>query len=334
MDVERLERALETAASAAYGGVALVARDDEDPICRSWGLANRADAVPVTRATRFGVASVSKMFTAVAIGRVVDCGSVAFATRAAEILSEPWLDPAITLHHLLSHTSGLANYFDEQSGYERVWEQRPSYRYRRPADFVPLFSGLPPVARPGERFEYCDAGFVLLALVVEAVTGLSFVDAVAREVLAPAGMADSGYFALDEPRPRVAVGYAPAVGGGWRSNVYAIPVVGGGDGGAFASADDLVRFFAALEGDRLLAPATRDALTSAHVRSDAGWRYGYGFFVDGEGDALRYGHTGEDPGTSAMAFRWPEQHTTAVLLTNATEGVAPLWPAIRDAVGA
>jgi CubicO group peptidase (beta-lactamase class C family) len=156
---------------------------------------------------------------------------------------------------LLSHTSGIADYYEEEDEHEdddfaNVWTNRPSYRMPRPADFLPLFANLPPYRAPGQRFQYSNAGYILLGLIIEELTGAPYAEIVTQRVLQPAGMHASGFFALDEVRPDVAIGYLPPrqPGQPWRSNIFAVPSVGGADGGAFSNAADLDRFLTAYDG--------------------------------------------------------------------------------------
>jgi CubicO group peptidase (beta-lactamase class C family) len=341
VELERVEA--EIAARSArdeFSGAVLITRDGVDLLAGCWGAANRADGIPVTRNTRFGLASLSKTFTAVAIGRLVDAGSVEFATPVIDCLppdARPRdLDPRVTLKHLLTHTSGLADYFEESeldiAEYARLWDERPNYRFRRPADFLPLFADLPRRAEPGAVVSYNNAAFILLALIAETVTSRPFIELIEREVFAPAGMGDSGYFALDEIRPRTAVGYVRGEDGTWRTNVYSIPIVGGGDGGAFATADDLVRFLAALDEGRLLSAETTRKMLSPQVRFRDGVACGHGFWLLGEGRTRSFGGTGADPGVAARALRWPELRITAVLLANVSEGDSEIWPLVLSAV--
>ena len=131
-----------------------------------------------------------------------------------------------------------------------------------------LYAEAAPTAEPGAEFHYSNAGFVLLGALVEEVTGQEFVPAVTQRVLRPAGMASSGYFRSDEPVPDVAVGYlrrteqqAP-----WRSNVFSVPVIGSGDGGAHATPRDLDRFLRAIASGDLLGGDVSAQMRSRHVR--------------------------------------------------------------------
>lgn len=302
-----------------FSGVVLVGDEVE-----ARGLANRADDIPNTRETRFGAASCAKTLTATTVARLVDAGELRFETRVADVLPEELrprdLAAAVTVHHLLSHTSGIGDYYDEATlgpgQYDAVWTERPTYAFRRPADFVPLFRDLPRRGEPGGAFAYNNAAYILLALIVEHVTELSFPEAVAREVLAPAGMRDSGYFALDDPQPRTATGYL-ADG---RTNVFSIPAVGGGDGGVFLTVDDVVRFFAAFESGALVREETRRRMVTPHTP-----RYGYGFWLLAGGHGL----AGEDPGASARALRLSEEDLTLVVLSNVTAGAEETWRRLR-----
>jgi CubicO group peptidase (beta-lactamase class C family) len=318
----------------------LVTRRGEPLLHQAFGLANRADGVAAEPATRFGIASATKMFTAVAVARLVERGAVDFTRPLADCLPPDrrpaTLSPAVTIHHLLCHTSGIADYYDEDLGaaaFADVWAALPCYRVRRPADLLPLFAGRPPAAAPGERFAYSGAGYVLLGLVVEELTALAFADAVVAEVFEPAGMASSGFFALDEVHPRVAVGYVPpaAPGRPWTTNVYSLPAVGAPDGGAFATAADLDRFLTALDAGALVAADTRRAMLARHA--DAGeYGYGYGFWLEPRGDGTAFGHDGEDPGASASAFRDPATAANVIVLSNVTEGASAMARALERAL--
>ena len=176
---------------------------------------NRADAIPVYPETRFGLASVTKMFTAVTVASLIRRECVSFDTPVVAILP-PDRRPAtlradVTVHHLLSHTSGIADYFEEACGqsadYGSLWINKPSYRIVRPADFLPLFADLPPHRPPGQRFQYSNASYIMLGLIIEEVAQAPYIDVVTKSVLQPAGLTATGFFALDEVRQHVAIGY-------------------------------------------------------------------------------------------------------------------------------
>jgi CubicO group peptidase (beta-lactamase class C family) len=323
-------------------GIALVTRGGKTEFEGCYGLANRGDNVPVRPGTRFGIASVGKMFTAVTIADLVRAGRLGFDTAVVEVLPPPrrpsTLRADVTVGHLLSHTSGIADYAEEDEQhparveYAEIWRDRPTYMMRRPADYLPIFGDRPPYWPPGERFHYCNAGYVLLALVIEEVTGLSFVDAVDAAVFSRAGMADSGYFALDEVRPDIATGYIrPAEPGGlWRSNIYTIPVVGSGDGGPFASAGDLSRFLTAYDDGTLLGEL-RDEMLAPRCRWDGG-DMGYGVFVYDDPRGARWGHGGGDDGVAVLIHRLPDLDVNVIAMCNVNGVIGDLRDALVEAV--
>lgn len=159
------------------------------------------------------------------------------------------------------------------------------------------------------------------------MTGDQFVPIVEQRVFQPAGMTSSGYFRLDEPVPDVAVGYLPRVADAspWRSNVYSVPVVGGGDGGAYATPHDIDRFLRFIgSGDLTGADLsalmrTRQALVAEEI-----W-YGYGLYLRADGG---FGHDGGDPGVETVARHMPDRDLTLVALCNGEGMLDNVWPLV------
>lgn len=335
---EHLDRAAD---DGDFSGTVLVTAGEETLLHACHGIANRAAGVPVMRRTRFGVASLSKMFTAVAVLAALDDAGVGVDERVVDLLPE-WrrprtLDPGVTVHHLLTHTSGIGDYAEEDENlpgyvpdYAALWRELPNYRMRRPDDFLPLYSGLPAVSTPGEAYHYCNAGFVLLGALLEELTGEEFTEAVAARVLRPAGMRHSGYFALDEALPDIALGYFPPErpGGPWRSNIYSIPVVGGGDGGAFVTAQDLDRFLRAVASGELLGDGTTARMLTPHAQVEEGLWMGHGAYLRGDGS---FGYGGGDPGVEAIARHLPSRAATMVILANQEGSLDAVYDQVIEA---
>ena len=295
----------------------------------SYGLADRAAGIPITPATRFGLASVTKMFTAVAIVDLVASGSLTFETPVVDVLPPErrpsTLLPEVTVHHLLCHTSGIADYCEEDEDspayledYGSLWQQRPSYSMERPADFLPLFRDLPPYRHPGTQWQYCNAGYIVLGLVIEELTGRPYADVVQERVFDRAGMTASGFFRFDEALPDIAVGYLPRTSPDqpWRTNIFSTPVLGGADGGALSTTHDLDRFLRAYSDGTLLGDYV-DQVIAPHADAGDGFFEGYGVHLYPDG---RYGHGGGDPGVAVIANRWPDDDVHIIVLCNVEEG--------------
>ena len=197
----------------------------------------------------------------------------------------------MSVHHLLCHTSGIADYAEEDEDsagyledYAALWIDRPSYLIERPADFLPLFADRPAYRPPGQAFQYSNAGYILLGLVIEQVAGTSYQEAVQARVFDPAGMTASGFFRLDEAVPDVATGYLALASPDLprRTNIYSIPVVGTSDGGAMSTTGDLDRFLRAYADGTLLGGLT-EVMLRPHADASDGFFEGYGVHLYPDG---------------------------------------------------
>lgn len=337
-----IERFLaERAGDDAFSGVISVREQGRVVFERASGFAQRPDRLPNTLQTRFGTASGTKTFTAVAVCQLVERGLARFNSPLKDCMGDVWpgVDPAITLHQVLSHTSGIPDYFDEETmadeDYERLWLQRPMYTMRRPADFLPLFATGTPKFAPGARFAYSNAGYIVLALVVEHLAGMPFIDYVQQHIFARAQMTDSGFFAFDRLPERTAAGYLHDDDGTWRTNIYSIPVIGGGDGGAFVTAPDMAKFWAALFNHTLLDPAHTAALLTPHIPTQReGRAYGYGLWIDQANEQItRYTALGGDPGVMFASVVLPQRGLECTILGNVEGPAWVLYGALNQALG-
>ena len=167
----------------------------------AFGLAERSHRIPNTVETRFAMASGCKIFTAMAVGSLIQEGRIGLDTTLADCVRSRQFHfgSAVTVGQLLNHTSGIPDYFSEEaeSDYAALWRDRPCYRMTSIRDFLPLFENAPMKAPPGQGFLYSNAGFILLGLIVEELTGQEFREVVMERVIRPCGMTRTGYFALD-----------------------------------------------------------------------------------------------------------------------------------------
>ena len=323
-------------------GCCLVTRGGDTLFEASWGFADHAARVLNSPATRFGLASLTKMFTAVVVATLVRDGRLAFETPVVDVLPAhlrpSTLAAAVSVHHLLCHTSGIADYAEEDENspgyvedYAALWIERPSYLIERPADFLPLFADLPAYRPPGQLFQYSNAGYILLGLVIEQIAGTSYPEAVQARVLEPAGMTASGFFRLDEAVPNVATGYLSLTSPELprRTNIYSIPVVGGADGGAMSTTGDLDRFLHAYADGTLLGDLT-EVMLRPHADASDGFFEGYGVHLYPDG---RWGHGGGDPGVAVIANRWPDDDLDVVVLGNTAGPVGEVRDLLRETAG-
>lgn len=331
MDLAALDSYLDNrAARDLFSGVALITRDGNEIFSGAYGYASRVWEVPATVDTRFDTASVTKLFTAVVSLQLVEEGPLSLDTPVVEYLGleETSVDPRANLGHLLTHTSGIGDDADEEAGevYADIWRERTSYLVRETVDLLPQFIGRKPNFPPGRGCRYCNAGYVLAGLMVEKATGQSYRERVTERVFEPAGMTDSGFFAMDIVEPGVAEGADP-VDGRWVRNIYSYPPIGSPDGGAHCTATDLDRFLAVLRGGGLLGEEWTGRFFRPVVEhsdnSEGTLHFGYGleFQHDHDGGLSYLEKEGINAGTSAVIRQYPDRDLTVTLLSNMKRGV-------------
>lgn len=303
-----------------FSGCVTVADGGETVFDECRGLADRGFGVPVDHQTKFRVASAGKMFTAVAIGQLVEAGKLSWNSTLAQLVPEyPDHTTAkqITVWQLLHHTSGLGDFL-----VPAFFEHRE--QYVKPADYLDLIARQPMASGPGKEFNYSNAGYILLGRIIENVSHEDYFDYVRRHVFAPAGMRSSGFNSLDEVTPKLAVGYfhESLFSAKWKANWMKIPFKGSPAGDAYSTNTDLLRFADALRSGKLLKQVTLARMFKDPVPM------GPGAIEAGFGERLSHGrhirgHQGGIEGeTTDLAMIW--ETPGAVALTS-NEGQNQTW---------
>ncbi|RFU69664.1 serine hydrolase [Bacillus sp. V59.32b] len=328
----------ETANRIGFSGVIAVKAKNEIIFHSAYGYANRAEEILNTTDTRFGIASGCKLFTAIAICQLVEKETISFETKIKDCLDIdfPHFDEDITVHHLLTHTSGIADYFDEDEmdDFEELWKERPMYLLQKPLDFLPMIQYNKMKFSPGEKFHYNNAGFILLGLIIEQVTGERFTDYVERKIFRLCNMQVSGYFSMDNLPKNTAYGYIENEHEGtWRTNVYSIPIKGGADGGAYITASDMLKLWEGLLSNKLLNFEYTQILLKPHICVKDEQFYGYGIWVKKRNnDIFKYHVMGYDPGVSFNSSFYPGSETVLVVTSNKGEGPFEMMSAIENSL--
>lgn len=325
----RIDAAVDRAVvEADFSGTLMLRRGDEIVYQRAAGQAEKVFGAANRIDTRFNVASIGKMFTATAVLRLAEQGRLDL--DAPVLLYLPGypnraVAGAITARQLLSHSSGMGNYWEAIA-------EKPAQTFVETRDFLPLIVDQPLAFTPGERIGYSNSGYVLLGLLVEAVTGEAFADHIDRTIFQPLGMAGSGYWPLDRVVPNRAEGYTrdEAVPGAWRSNVFVNQFRGNPAGGGYSTVEDLSIFIAALGDGRLLSPEMQRIATTGLF--DMGRvRYGLGFMEDGVNGHRILGHTGGHFGIAGEVWRYEDLGLSFAMLTNGeVDGYWGMNVAVKD----
>lgn len=319
-----------------FSGVVLLTRGSETLFSKAYGLADRERNIPNRIDTKFNLASMNKMFTGVAIAQLAEKGKLSFDDKVGKHLPDyPNREVAekVTIHQLLTHTSGLGSYWNPR--YEAVKD-----RLQTLGDFLPTFADEPLAFQPGERFEYSNAGYIVLGLIVEKVSGESYADYVRKHIYEPAGMTDTAFYPKDQDVPNRAIGYetlqgfgGPPLPGGPRPNTARLGRIGGSGGGGYSTAPDLLKFATALREHRLLSPEMTETILTGKIPMPAGpsmhGRYGYGFGEEKEGGHRVVGHNGGFPGIRGQLSVGLDDGTTLVILANTDARLPAIHGKIR-----
>ncbi|PFW55116.1 penicillin-binding protein [Bacillus cereus] len=320
-----------------FSGVVLIKKEKELVYEKAFGYANKSECINNTLQTRFGIASGCKIFTAIGICQLVERGMITFHTKLKDCLSIefPNFNENITVHQLLTHSAGIPDYFDESimENFEDLWKQTPMYLLKSLRDFLPLFQNNNMMFAPGSKFHYNNAGFIILGLIIEEQTGLTFTEYIEKNIFIPLGMNDSGYFSLDRLPRHTALGYIKDVNKQtWRTNAYSIPIKGGSDGGAFITAPDMLRFWEALFNYEVISQEYTELLLKPHIQVKNNQFYGYGIWIETrQNNVFKYHIMGYDPGVSFRSAVYPNLGITLVIPSNKGAGPEKIMGEIEQA---
>jgi len=295
-----------------FSGAICIARAGEVLFSRGYGLANHEHDVPNTPRTKFRLASITKQFTATVIMQLQQQGKLHVNDKIGAHLAEcPSTWEAVTIHHLLNHTSGIPSHtsFPETRATitlpKTVPELIASFK-DRPLDFA-----------PGQRWSYNNSGYILLGAIVEHITERSYEQAVCEQIFEPLGMSDSGYDRHSSVLPQRAAGYARRDGAIVNADYVdmSIPYAAGA---LYSTVDDLYLWDRALYSDRLLPQELLVTMfTPTLIAEPPGQaNYGYGWEIDRLFERSWVGHEGGIFGFSTKLMRFLDERVLIVVLSN------------------
>jgi len=303
-----------------YSGTVLVAKGSNILLTDFAGEASKAFHVPNNIDTKFNLGSMNKMFTSVAVARLVEAGKLAFDDPIGKWVDETWLPKdvtsEITVRHLITHTSGLGSYFNE------AYQKSSRALFRKLDDYKPLIKDDRPAFEPGERFQYSNTGMFLLGVIIEKVTGEDYFEHIRKAIYAPAGMTNSDCYEMDYPVENLAVGYSPDLKSPykWQNNLYKHVIKGGPAGGGFSTVKDLHGFALALLSDKLISRRMRDLMWTDFKGSN----YGYGFTVVQSPGGKAVGHSGGFDGINSQLDIYVDSGYIVAAMANIDNGASPL----------
>jgi CubicO group peptidase (beta-lactamase class C family) len=291
--IQRIQALLdEQEAADRFSGAVLVARENQPILTEARGYAIHPRVVHNQPDTKFNIASVTKMLTAVAVIQLVATGKLDLHTPVSTY--DPALPHAadITIHQLLTHTAG----------FDRYWND--AYRAARSdlrtiEGYLKLFAETPLEFPPGTRYHYGNSGYVLLGALIEHATGTSYYEHMRQEIFQPLGMKATDFYEMDLPVANCATGYTREnwfgpLDGQLRNNHFIYAVKGSPSEHCFSTVHDLFLFLQALQAHRLLDAEHTELCMKPHTAAEQpGVQYGYGVHIIDDGKHGRFiGHGG------------------------------------------
>ncbi len=330
-----------------FSGVGLVKIGSEIIYSGAKGHAHKGYKIKNTLTTKFDTASITKLFTTVAILQLVDSGKLNLSDGILDIIDigETTISNEVTIHHLLTHTSGIADDADEEANedYEDIWKDKPCYTTRETVDFLPNFIHKEANFKPGEGHRYNNVGFILLGLAIEKITGMKYIDYIVENVFKVANMANTEFCSFDGIFENIAEGYGMIENEngefiGWRKNIFSYPPIGSPDSGAYTTVEDLDKFIHALKDGYLLSSKLTKEIFKDRILVEDNeivryiQCYGLDSFFNKKYNSLSYGKDGINVGVANILKYYPENDMTIAIMPNHGANIWKICSEIQDII--
>lgn len=318
--------------SIGFSGVVAISSAHERVFELATGYSDRENRRLNTVETRFATASATKGFTALAVCAMIDSGEFALDTKLLSLLGDDLssVDASVTIEQLLSHTSGVGDYVDEEQigDIDDFVLSTPVENLRTVHDYLHLLTPQAQKTPPGALFAYNNSGYVMLSLAVEAVSKLSFYALVDERVTKPAGMLETAFLASDDLPLDAALGYLKD----GRSNNSNLPLRGAGDGGIYSTVGDIDKLWSAIFAGTIVPPAVVESmLEPRNTVASEGLSYGLGFWLCPESSSVIL--QGMDAGVSFWSSYNLATRTSYTVMSNSSTGAWPIQRLLAEQMG-
>ncbi|WP_413380908.1 serine hydrolase domain-containing protein [Alkalihalobacillus sp. 1P02AB] len=315
-----------------FSGVGFVKVGNSIFFQKAFGYAHRGWRVPNRIDTKFDTASITKVFTSVAILKLIEQQLLSLDDKVLEILDlgDSTIHKDVTIYHLLTHTSGIGDDADEEAGesYEELWKDKPNYSVKETVDYLPQFIYKEPNFNPGEGCRYNNCAFILLGLIIEKRSGLSYREFIKKSIFDAAGMNQTDFYAMDQVVEQAAEHYASILDEnekiiGYRKNIYSYPSIGSADAGALTTVQDLDLFIRSLKAGKLLSEKwtneifTPKEIYRQHATVTQLMGYGFHFLMEKDSNELIYMQKdGINAGVSCVMNYYPKTDMSIIIMAN------------------
>lgn len=299
------------------GATVLIAKDDKIIYRKAFGMANLEVKVPMKPESVLQLASITKQFTSVAILILMEQGKLRLEDPLSKYISDYPRGNEITVHHLLSHTSGIKDY-------TRIPELRAKTRLdMTPEEIISSFKNLPLEFNPSEKYDYCNSGYVLLGYLIEKISGVSYEDFIHENIFNKLGMKKSYYSNSYKIIPDRANGYQ-LYEGNYENAEYMSPTFPYAAGSLMSTVDDMFLWHKAVQHNILISEKNKQmAFTNHSLTNGKHTNYGYGWAINEIAGRTTIEHTGGINGFTTSGILIPDSNIYSIVLTNLDDGQGP-----------
>ncbi len=315
-----------------FSGVITIMKGEKEVYNKANGYANRPLEINNELDTTFGIASGTKLFTALGILKLVEEGKIKLDDLAFDYIDKdfPTYSSSVTIKQLLSHTSGIPDYYDEDliEDFDNFTVSVPWCLLKKPSDYLEVMPEREMKFVPGSDFHYNNGAYIFLAMIIEKIAG-DYHKYITDEVLLKHGLNNSGFYHFDQIPKGVANGYIDLDDGNYKTNIYSLPIVGGGDGGIFSSSKDIITLWTELMNGKVIKEELVKEMIYPITNNDDN-RYGLGVWLNkGKTDDTYTPYiVGSDAGISFVSLC--TNGVICNIVSNTSEGAWDFYDLIED----
>ena len=315
--IQRIDSLLTTIYSNSKPGASVaIVEDNKTLFKKSFGVSNIETGEKISSSTNFNICSLTKQFTALSILQLAEKNKLSLTDKLSHFFPEinKNMADAITVKDLLTHSSGIPDHYD--------YTDTKNMRHAHDSDVLNAIKNADTLYfKPGSKFQYSNTAFCLLALIIEKTSGLNYSDYLKRNIFQPAGMKHTTVW---NEQTKI---FSPAIGYSWDSAQNKFIQSGPdehvffsteGDGGIYTSVDDYLKWFAALQNDKIFSRKIINEARSIEFTIDAEKKlgYGYGWFIDESTTPKKVYHSGSNGGFRTFSFTIPKENFLIVIFSN------------------
>lgn len=316
-----------------FSGVVTIKKEDKIIYNKAFGYRDRANEIKNETTTAFGIASGTKIFTALGILKLVELDKLSLDTKVFEVIDKPFdYDPNVTIKQLLSHTSGLPDYYDEDliEDFDNFSVAVAWCHLLKPSDYMPVMPDRQMKFSPGESFHYNNGAYVFLSMVIEKLTG-DYHNWIQSEILTVNGLSGTGFYKFNDLPPNTANGYIGDKSS-FKTNIYQLPIIGGGDGGIYSTSEDIMKLWQLILDKKILSENLTEILLFPHTKTTSDGYYGLGVWLNKDKDHYNPSIVGSDAGVSFYSDHYIKDKMTVNVISNTSDGAWEIGKAVSEVI--